>query len=177
MVVPPAKEMDSEVTSTMTTFVNEQGDVLLSKSNHTLQQFENIEKQEEDEEVPSTAHASADFDEESWGFLALEAILYIPLLLQSLLGSMHIARALLFGETLKLILERTSSHAPWWLQRYNAVFMKIDSNVWPPPSFLLLAALTIVALIVHPDGFTWVILGKTRYVFFIIYLFQRAHVN
>lgn len=33
---------------------------------------------------------------------------------------------------------------------------------WPPPTLVLLAILTVVALLVHPDGYTWVILRKIR---------------
>jgi hypothetical protein len=37
---------------------------------------------------------------------------------------------------------------------------------WPPPTLLGLGALTIVALIVHPDGYTWIFLRKIRFVFY-----------
>jgi len=50
--------------------------------------------------------------------------------------------------------------------------MNVNTNAWslayysyvgknaPPPAFAGLAVLTIIALIVHPDGLTWIILGK-----------------
>ena len=41
---------------------------------------------------------------------------------------------------------------------------KIDPYAWPPPAFTALALLTIFALVVHPDGGTWIMLGKLRYV-------------
>jgi len=39
---------------------------------------------------------------------------------------------------------------------------KIDPHAWPPPAFTALALLTIFALVVHPDGLTWIVLGKLR---------------
>jgi hypothetical protein len=37
-------------------------------------------------------------------------------------------------------------------------------HAWPPPAFTALALLTIFTLVVHPDGLTWIFLGKLRYV-------------
>lgn len=49
-----------------------------------------------------------------------------------------------------------------------AWFLATDSNGraldWPPPGLIGLALLTIVALVVHPDGFTWILFRKLRYV-------------
>jgi len=39
---------------------------------------------------------------------------------------------------------------------------KIDPHAWPPPAFTALALLTVFALVVHPDGGTWIMLGKLR---------------
>mmetsp|Transcript_52549 Transcript_52549/g.58744 ORF Transcript_52549/g.58744 Transcript_52549/m.58744 type:complete len:823 (+) Transcript_52549:77-2545(+) len=39
---------------------------------------------------------------------------------------------------------------------------KLDPHAWPPPAFTALALLTIFALVVHPDGITWIMLGKFR---------------
>jgi len=41
---------------------------------------------------------------------------------------------------------------------------KSDPHAWPPPALTGLALLTIFALVVHPDGLTWILLGKLRYV-------------
>jgi hypothetical protein len=47
-------------------------------------------------------------------------------------------------------------------------FLTTDSNGkavdWPPPGLIGLALLTIIALVVHPDGLTWILLRKLRYV-------------
>lgn len=37
-----------------------------------------------------------------------------------------------------------------------------DPHAWPPPAFTALALLTIVTLVIHPDGFTWIVVGKLR---------------
>ena len=44
----------------------------------------------------------------------------------------------------------------------NLIYCETDPNAWPPPTLLLLAALTLFALLVHPDGFTWILVGKLR---------------
>jgi hypothetical protein len=33
---------------------------------------------------------------------------------------------------------------------------------WPPPALILLALITGITLIVHPDGFTWILLPRLR---------------
>jgi len=37
------------------------------------------------------------------------------------------------------------------------------ASAWPPTALIVLAVLTVVALIVHPDGYTWIFLRKIRY--------------
>ena len=44
----------------------------------------------------------------------------------------------------------------------GSVVAAVDPHAWPPPALTVLAILTIVALVVHPDGFTWIMLGKLR---------------
>lgn len=39
---------------------------------------------------------------------------------------------------------------------------RIDPHAWPPPAFTALALLTIFALVIHPDGLTWILLAKLR---------------
>jgi len=39
---------------------------------------------------------------------------------------------------------------------------KINPHAWPPPALTALALLTIFALVVHPDGLTWIMLGRLR---------------
>ena len=36
------------------------------------------------------------------------------------------------------------------------------AETWPPPALMVLAVFTVVAFIVHPDGLTWIMLGKMR---------------
>lgn len=40
-----------------------------------------------------------------------------------------------------------------------------DSQTWPQNFLTALAMFTIFALVVHPDGLTWVVLGKLRYAY------------
>ena len=39
-----------------------------------------------------------------------------------------------------------------------------SKDTWPPPALVGLAAFTLLAFVVHPDGLTWMIFGQLRYV-------------
>ena len=39
-----------------------------------------------------------------------------------------------------------------------------EKNTWPPPALVGLAIFTIVAFVVHPDGLTWILIGRLRLV-------------
>lgn len=47
-----------------------------------------------------------------------------------------------------------------WLQSNSSE----SKETWPPPALLVFSLLTVVTLVVHPDGYTWIVLGKVRYV-------------
>ena len=97
---------------------------------------------------------------ESSSLFVWELLLYIPIFLQSIFGSLHIVRSLALG----WLIQQASTRAPVWLglQHLEELVRKVDTHAWPPPALLFLAVLTITALVVHPDGFTWVLLRKLR---------------
>lgn len=72
-----------------------------------------------------------------------------PLLFQS--AYFHLFRSLVLGHVVTVVLQ-----PDWHKQLVKA------GKAWPPPSFLLLAGLTVVTLVVHPDGYTWVLLRQIR---------------
>lgn len=37
---------------------------------------------------------------------------------------------------------------------------KHPDQVWPPPALTLLTLVTVMAFVIHPDGLTWIIIGK-----------------
>ena len=39
-----------------------------------------------------------------------------------------------------------------------------EKNKWPPPALIGLAIFTFIAILVHPDGLTWIICRQIRYV-------------
>lgn len=133
----------------------EQKKTVPSANNHSP--FENIEKQEDSADEVSGPDSIDCEDQSSRGVLFLEAILYIPMLMQSFLANLH--RLLFLGEAVTLLFDKSS---PLWLRRCQTFLLK--PSVWPPPAFQVLVALTLIALVVHPDGFTWVLLEKMRYV-------------
>ena len=120
--------------------------------------------------------------------------LYLPLILmwfrRSMFGPANLIRSIVVGQLMRLVFvdnitEWISEKLPPWLQvllfRSSsaaatgtgngmstvlgvAASGKIDPHAWPPPAFTALALLTIFALVVHPDGLTWIMLGKLRYV-------------
>ena len=91
------------------------------------------------------------------------ATLFIPFLLQSLGGGVHLIRSIFVTFFLQTLL-KSDSWADSKLYRSIMSFSPECSSLpsWPPPSLIFLAALTITALIIHPDGFTWIALRKLR---------------
>jgi len=77
-----------------------------------------------------------------------EFLLYLPILLQSLGGTLYFFRSLVLGHIVSRIFQR--------MDYWNS------SHAWPPPSLLLLAILTFLAFLVHPDGGTWILLRHLR---------------
>lgn len=88
--------------------------------------------------------------------------LVIPTLLQVFIGCYHLVCWLLDSKVLPFMLPYCTT--PQWLADL-AVWLGYDkANSWPPPTFLILAAMTILVLVVQPDGLTWILLQKLRYV-------------
>ena len=78
---------------------------------------------------------------------------------RSLLGTttVHLLRSLLMGEGIHFVTSQYGDVPKW-------VYSLTDPHAWPPPAFTILALITFIALIAHPDGLTWFMLGKLRYV-------------
>lgn len=100
--------------------------------------------------------------------------LYLPLML---LGFQHsfsitgnLVRSLLSsGNTVQIFFgnmsEWMTEKSPWLKPLFSKGGKGTDPHAWPPAALAALAILTVVALVVHPDGFTWVMLSRLRYVF------------
>jgi hypothetical protein len=103
----------------------------------------------------------------------LSTILFLRLR-RFIFGIAGFVRSIMFGHLLKFILTHLSpsaetweaiSHLPWlepFLGNPNAK----GDHAWPPPTLRVLAILTILAFILNPDGMTWILIGKLRYVSF-----------
>ena len=90
--------------------------------------------------------------------------LYIPFLIQCLFGaSFYIIRTLVLGYLLQYPLQFFTVAEHWTVQ-WLGIENHVKHNSTPLPVLLGLGLLTLIALIVHPDGYTWVILRKIRYV-------------
>lgn len=104
--------------------------------------------------------------------------LSLPFLLESFFGGVYFIRTLLLGHALHFVmhfLSVTEQAVARWLgptDTGNAISSikggggggAGSSAAWPPPTLIGLGVLTIFALIVHPDGYTWIMLRKIRYV-------------
>jgi len=131
-------------------------------------EYETCESKPDQQE---TEFQSQDVGHKSSSFWELVVSLYIPVLLmwlrRSISGTANLVHSLVFGQFLGYVSgnvsERMTEWTPPWLhsliQPSNS---KLDPHAWPPPGLTILALLTIFALVVHPDGFTWVMLGKIR---------------
>ena len=89
---------------------------------------------------------------------------YLPLLMmwfrRSLFGTSYLIRSVLIGQCIRLLLTSATGSVDTTLPKW--VILLTDPHAWPPPALTLLAIFTILALIVHPDGLTWFMLGKVR---------------
>jgi len=93
--------------------------------------------------------------------------LYIPFLIQCIFGaSFYIVRTLLLGYLLQYILQFFAVAEHWTVQWLGIHDHHGKNNSTPLPVLIGLGILTVLALIVHPDGYTWVILRKIRCVQF-----------
>jgi len=108
---------------------------------------------------------------------------------RSIFGPANLIRSIVVGQLMRLVFvdnisEWISEKLPPWLEvilfqtpstsmisgnsagpvstMLGAGSGKIDPHAWPPPAFTALALLTIFTLVVHPDGLTWIMLGKLR---------------
>ena len=124
-----------------------------------------------------------DNGETTWNALT---VLYLPIVLlwcrRSMFGTANLIRSILLGQIVHAILTLlppidlmvpaddevsswTTTTARWlyWASAGNAPTTK-HTDTWPPPALTALAVLTFVCFVVHPDGLTWIMLGKIRYV-------------
>jgi hypothetical protein len=121
-----------------------------------------------------------DDGETTWNVLTA---LYLPVVLlwcrRSMFGTANLIRSIMLGQLVHIILtllpsvdlvpaddEVTSwatTIARWlhWASAGNASTTK-HTDAWPPPALTALAMLTLFCFVVHPDGLTWIMLGKIR---------------
>jgi hypothetical protein len=122
-------------------------------------------------------------------FLTVYAPLVLLWFRRSIFGPANLIRSIVVGQLMRLVFvdnvsEWMSEKLPPWLEvilfqtpstytisgssagpvstMLGAGSGKIDPHAWPPPAFTALALLTIFTLVVHPDGLTWIMLGKLR---------------
>jgi len=113
----------------------------------------------------------SDHDEASTcsSFWELTMTMYLPLLKRSISGIIMLVRTVIFGHLVRSIFGNVSKSmnekSPSWLSpmvQPMGPHSKPDTKSWPPPALTALTLLTVFALVVHPDGFTWVVLGKVK---------------
>lgn len=168
---------------------NKNNEMLLSSTTNertTSQNFTDIEDRFEKKN-----DNCVDSDYESKTYWDLVATIYVPLVLlwfrRSMFGPANLIRSIIVGQLMRLVFLESVSEwfiekLPSWLEvllfqstgpagasssgHVSLVLGtgngKVDPHAWPPPAFTALALLTIFALVVHPDGLTWIMLGKLR---------------
>lgn len=127
--------------------------------------FEAYGKREEQEYV-------GDEDNSTTSVWQMLFAIYLPILSlrlrRSFSGLAGFVRSILFGQCLQFLLGCMSpSPTTWdtlapWLEHVLGNPNIKHPHAWPPPTLSLLVILTIVTFIVHPDGMTWIVLGKLR---------------
>jgi hypothetical protein len=120
-----------------------------------------------------------DDDASAWNVLTT---LYLPILLlwlrRSMFGTANVIRSVILGQLLHLLLTvlapsvDSSTEQSWWEPAARWLHLAVAGtsaapskhDAWPPPALTALAMLTVFCFVVHPDGLTWIMLGKLRYV-------------
>ena len=120
------------------------------------------ELEEEEGAIDEVEEAIAKRSSTSWLRTLWIISLYIPFLIQVLFGaSFYLIRTLLLGYLLQYAVQFCTVAEHWtfqWLGIEN--YGKYNST--PLPVLMGLGILTLLALFVHPDGYTWVVLRKIR---------------
>jgi hypothetical protein len=126
-----------------------------------------------EEETPEAEAATDDGTSESDSLSDVTAISdiiasgFFPLLLQFMTGIANFFQSLL-GYGARWITSPLTTPPGWVVLAPDFItwFLATDSNGkaidFPPPGLIGLALLTVVALVVHPDGLTWILLRKLR---------------
>jgi hypothetical protein len=116
------------------------------------------------------------------GMLEFFISLTLSFFLKPVIGGIYIIRTLFLGYLLNYMVQFVSdteeTDEPWIpIQQINAAVtssaVALDKGMssttttttsWPPPTFIALGILTMFAFIVHPDGYTWILIDKIRFV-------------
>jgi hypothetical protein len=90
----------------------------------------------------------------------------VPVLAQGIFGGFSIVRTIVLGYTLQNAMTQV---LPAFSEKTTTTTTSTSTGVvvppWlatPPPAFIVLALFTVVAFVIHPDGFTWIFLRKSR---------------
>lgn len=181
---------DTSMTTTTTTTTVSSSSVINCKeqsdSNHKSIPYSDFNEDVTEDRIEDTdddsgsesASVTTTITTTSWVIYLWDLIvsLYIPFLIQSLFGaSFYLVRTLWLGYALQYVLELctvTESYVFMWLGTKLSIpwsnygIKPFFNSSTPLPVLIALGTLTIVALIVHPDGYTWIILQKLRCVWF-----------
>jgi hypothetical protein len=140
-----------------------------SQFQQTYGPFESSEDKDNNMQTDDTMNDS----DSSSTFWDLLQSLYLPIVVlwlrRSMFGTVNLIRSLIVGHLLRFFFGNVSEwmthQTPQWmlalLQHPSNSHGKLDQS-WPPPALTALALMTIFTLVVHPDGFTWIMLGKLR---------------
>lgn len=147
--------------------VSSQADMIYGADDKIAVEKSLYDRNEDGDDADAEADADDidDHDDEPVTVLDMFWTWFLPLMFlwfrRSMFGTANLFRSVLLGQCIRLLLTTatgTVDPLPKW------ALMVSDPHAWPPPALTGLAFLTIVAFVVHPDGLTWFMLGKLRYV-------------
>lgn len=103
-----------------------------------------------------TVAAAVPLNHQERGWNVVSAFIYLLAVILSVIFHLLIAFESLVIRVIPMLLPSCLTQLPVWK------YLQTSDKAWPPPTVVGLAALTVIALIVHPDGHTWVLLRKLR---------------
>lgn len=113
-----------------------------------------------------------DSDRVEWtAFWELMVNSYFPLaptwMKRSFFAIIMLARTLIVGHFITLLFGNISEWKKegtpsWMVNALQSLQSRSEARAWPPTTLAVLALLTVVTLVIHPDGLTWILLRKVK---------------
>lgn len=149
-----------------------QGEIAAESSDPIMDEFESCHGSSFGAGERNEMHNSKNLESNSFWELIVNTHLPLALLWlkRGFFAITMIVRTLILGQLLRLVAgnisEWMNEEKPSWMVNFLQPLVgpqsRSEAKALPPPALIVLALLTVATMVVHPDGLTWVLLGKIK---------------